>query len=101
MSADTILPQLLELICDLYDDSQDFPDRTDDAQLWYNRGYANGVIHALHHLGYARHVAAALEADAQDRARARRPCPGVRPTVTAGKWGGKRPLSSWQGVRAC
>jgi len=66
MSTDTILPQLLELICDLYDDSQGFLDRTDDAQLWYNRGYANGVIHALQRLGYARHVAAALELDAPD-----------------------------------
>jgi len=66
MSTDTILPQLLELICDLYDDSQGFSDRTDDAQRWYNRGYANGVIHALQHLGYARHVAAALELDAPD-----------------------------------
>ncbi len=66
MSADAILPQLLELICDLYDDSQGFLDRTDDAQFWYNRGYANGVIHALQRLGYTRHVAAALELDVQD-----------------------------------
>jgi hypothetical protein len=66
MSADTILPQLLELICDLYDDSQGFPDRTDDAQLWYNRGYANGVIHVLDLLGYARHVAGALDPDPED-----------------------------------
>ncbi len=66
VSADALLPRLLELICDLYDDSQDFPDRTDDAQLWYNRGYANGVIHALQCLGYMRHIAAALEPDAPD-----------------------------------
>lgn len=65
MSSDTVLSQLLELICDLYDDSQGFLERTDDAQLWYNRGYANGVIHALDRLGYARHVAAALEPDAE------------------------------------
>jgi len=66
VNAETLLPQLLELICDLYEDSRGFLDRTDDAQLWYNRGYANGVIHALHHLGYARHVASALEPDGQD-----------------------------------
>jgi hypothetical protein len=66
VSIDAILPQLLELICDLYEGSQDYLDRTDDAQLWYNRGYANGVIHALELLGYARHVAGALEPDAQD-----------------------------------
>lgn len=66
MSADTILPRLLELICDLYDDSQGFLDRTQDAQSWYNRGYANGVIHSLEQLGYARHVAAALDPDPPD-----------------------------------
>jgi len=66
VSSDEILPQLLELICDLYDGSQGLLERTDDAQLWYNRGYANGVIHALVLLGYARHVAAALEPDPRD-----------------------------------
>lgn len=66
MNTDTLLPRLLELICDLYEDSQGFLDRTNDAQLWYNRGYANGVIQALPSLGYARHVASALESDGSD-----------------------------------
>lgn len=66
VSADTVLPQLLELICDLYDETRDFLDRTDDAQLWYNRGYANGVIYALDRIGYARQVASALEPDAEN-----------------------------------
>jgi len=66
MSAPTVLPQLLELICDLYDDTEGFLDRTDDAQLWYNRGYANGVIHALDRLGYAEHVAGVLDSDAEN-----------------------------------
>jgi hypothetical protein len=62
----TVLPQLLELICDLYEDTEGFLDRTGDAQLWYNRGYANGVIHALERLGHARAVASALEPDPVD-----------------------------------
>ena len=66
VSADTLLPQLLELICDLYEGSEGFLDRADDAQLWYNRGYANGVIQALELLGYARHVAGSLDPDPQD-----------------------------------
>ena len=66
MTAETVLPQLLELICDLYDDSEGYLDRADDAQLWYNRGYANGVIDALDRLGYSRHVVSALEPDARD-----------------------------------
>jgi hypothetical protein len=66
VSDEQVLPRLLELICDLYDGSQGFLERTDDAQLWYNRGYANGVIQALDSLGYARHVAGALDTDAGD-----------------------------------
>lgn len=66
MSAATILPQLLELICDLYDDADDFLDRMDDVQIWYNRGYANGVIHALGQLGYAKQVRSVLDPDAED-----------------------------------
>jgi hypothetical protein len=66
MRAATVLPRLLELICDLYDDSQGFLDRTDELQLWYNRGYANGVIRALDCMGYARHVCGALEPDPED-----------------------------------
>jgi hypothetical protein len=66
VTSDTLLPQLLELICDLYEGSEGFLDQTGDAQQWYNRGYANGVIHALDLLGYARHVAGALEPDAED-----------------------------------
>lgn len=95
-----MLPQLLELICDLYDDSQGFLDRPDDIQRWYNykRGVcANGVILALQRLGYARHVAVAPGSDAPDPITGHEtlPCPalGVRPTVPAGKWGGKRPIS--------
>lgn len=66
MSDAFVLPQLLELICHLYDDTEGFLDRTDDAQLWYNRGYANGVIHALGHLGYAKQVAGVLDSDGED-----------------------------------
>ena len=66
MNTDTLLPRLLELTCNLYEDSQGFLDRTDNTQLWYNRGYANGVIQALHRLGYARHVASTLESDGSD-----------------------------------
>lgn len=66
MNAPAVLPRLLELICDLYDDTQGFLERTDDLQLWYNRGYANGMIHALGRLGYARHIDAVLAADADD-----------------------------------
>ena len=55
--SDTVLPQLLELICDLYDETRDFLDRTDDAQLWYNRGYADGMVKAMAALGFVGELA--------------------------------------------
>lgn len=64
-SASTVLPQLLKLLCDLYDDTGDFLDRTDDAQLWYNRGYANGMIHALSRLGYGAEVESVIDPDGE------------------------------------
>ena len=46
-----ILTQLIRLLRDLYGETQGFLDRQDDAQLWYNRGYANGMVMALRELG--------------------------------------------------
>ena len=65
MNAANVLSRLLDLICDLYDDTEGFVERTDDLQIWYNRGYANGMIHALGRLGYGKHVAAAVDPDAE------------------------------------
>jgi hypothetical protein len=47
-----ILIQLLQLLRDLYGETRGFLDRPDDAQLWYNRGYADGMIQAMRDLGY-------------------------------------------------
>jgi len=60
---DDILPQLLTLICDLYEDTEGFLERGDDAQLWYNRGYANGMIEALAELGYRAQVQSLVDPD--------------------------------------
>jgi hypothetical protein len=62
----SVLPALLDLICDLYRETEGFFDRRDDAQLWYNRGYANGMIEALAALGHAEQVARVVEPDAPD-----------------------------------
>jgi hypothetical protein len=56
----------MTLIFDLYEDTQGFLERTDDAQLWYNRGYANGMIEALDDLGFRAQVASLVEPDATD-----------------------------------
>ncbi|MEA3275231.1 MAG: hypothetical protein U9Q81_08080 [Pseudomonadota bacterium] len=65
-SDDLILPQLLELLCDLYQDTEGFLERTDEAQLWYNRGYANAMIDTLSRMGYAKQVTGAVDPDAAD-----------------------------------
>jgi hypothetical protein len=44
---DELLRQLLDLIDQLRQDSGEFLDEPGDQQLWYNRGYANGVVLAL------------------------------------------------------
>jgi hypothetical protein len=46
-----LLDQLLALIQRLYGETDGFLSAPDDQQLWYNRGYANGMIKALRDLG--------------------------------------------------
>ena len=63
---DPVLDQLLELIVSLYSESEGFLEDPGDQQLWYNRGYANGIIKALREMGYAGRLAPELKADADD-----------------------------------
>jgi hypothetical protein len=42
-----LLQQLCDLIGKLRQESDDFREQHQDAQLWYNRGYANGMVLAL------------------------------------------------------
>lgn len=60
---DTILAKLLTLIGDLYEDTEEFLERSDDAQLWYDRGYANGMIEALRALGHGAEIERLVEPD--------------------------------------
>jgi len=63
---DALLNRLLELIHRLYSETEGFLDDAADQQLWYNRGYANGMLKALRELGYGERLAADLEADPHD-----------------------------------
>lgn len=58
-----ILTQLMELLRDLYGETEGFLDRPDDAQLWYNRGYANGMVSALRELGHGDALPSELDLD--------------------------------------
>lgn len=43
--------QLIQLLRSLYGETQGFLDRPEETQLWYNRGYANGMVLGLRELG--------------------------------------------------
>ena len=47
---EALLHQLLDLIDQLRNDTRGFLDEPGDQQLWYNRGYANGMLLALQRL---------------------------------------------------
>ena len=68
-SEDPLITRLLELARELTEESEGYLDRQDDAQLWYNRGYANGMLGALQALGYGAEANAVIESDCYDAAR--------------------------------
>lgn len=63
---EAILERLLTLIERLQAETEGFYARPEQEQLWYNRGYANGMIGALHTLGYGDAVRTRVQADAPD-----------------------------------
>lgn len=61
-----LLERLLCLVERLYAESEDYAEHPEQEQLWYNRGYANGMLQALRELGYADAIAGRIAADAVD-----------------------------------
>ena len=66
VSQAALLERLLSLIQRLYTETDGFLDRPEDPQLWYNRGYANGMIEVLTERGHTDVVLANLKPDAAD-----------------------------------
>lgn len=66
-----ILAHLIGLLRDLYGKTQGFLDRQDEPQLWYDRGYANGMVLALRALGHGDVLPADLAPDPDGEAWAR------------------------------
>jgi hypothetical protein len=62
----SVLDQLIQVVQELHDETRDFLNQADDQQLWYNRGYANGVTHALDELGFAPYLDQKLKRDPPD-----------------------------------
>lgn len=52
MSGMSVIEQLAGLVERLYQDSEEYVQNPSDAQLWYDRGYANGMVAFLNALGY-------------------------------------------------
>lgn len=49
----SVIDKLTGLIEKLYAETQGYEDNPSDAQLWYNRGYANGVVAYFRKNGFA------------------------------------------------
>jgi len=49
----SVIDKLVGLVERLYLETEDYIDNPSDAQLWYNRGYANGVVAYLQAQGAA------------------------------------------------
>jgi hypothetical protein len=58
----SMLERLIRIAQDLYAETGGYLDDPSDQQLWYNRGYANGILSALEELGYGTAVDDAIEA---------------------------------------
>ena len=52
MSDYELVQQLIDLVSRLYDETSGFLNTPEDQQLWYNRGYANGIVKVLDESGY-------------------------------------------------
>lgn len=61
----SIINKLSDLIERLYDETDGYIDNPADAQIWYNRGYANGLVAYFRAHGYETQLPA-LNFDAAD-----------------------------------
>ena len=61
-TTENMLPRLLQVVRELYAETVDLSESESELQLWYNRGYADGVISGMKGLGYAREIGEAVDA---------------------------------------
>jgi hypothetical protein len=58
-----LLERLLLILARLHTESEGYFDHPEQEQLWYNRGYADGMLQALRDLGYAAAIQGRIPAD--------------------------------------
>ncbi|MBT3033303.1 MAG: hypothetical protein AB2653_15695, partial [Candidatus Thiodiazotropha endolucinida] len=51
--SEEILQRLLQVVQDLYAETASLTENDSELQLWYNRGYADGMVEAMQKLGYS------------------------------------------------
>ncbi len=73
-----ILSRLIDLMTGLYAETDGFLDHPDEAQGWYNRGYANGIGSALVDLGHGVALRQACTLDPSDISEAHLGLPWAR-----------------------
>jgi hypothetical protein len=61
----SVIDQLVALVKELYVESENYAENPSDVQLWYNRGYANGIVRFLNARGYTDETNH-LKLDAED-----------------------------------
>ncbi len=67
-----VINQLIDLVARLYNETEGYMEQQDDSQLWYNRGYANGVVKALQDAGFDKMLQAKVTLEANDTAEEQR-----------------------------
>jgi hypothetical protein len=60
LKTDELLERLLQLAQDLYTESAELSETESELQLWYNRGYADGMVRRINDLGYRQEVSSVL-----------------------------------------
>jgi hypothetical protein len=60
------IDKLVNLVERLYGETEGYLEEQSDAQLWYNRGYANGMVSALKQAGHGETLASRLTLDAEE-----------------------------------
>ena len=52
----SVIDKLAALVERLYKESENYSENPSDVQLWYNRGYANGIVSFLKARGHADEI---------------------------------------------
>ena len=62
-TTENVLPRLLQVVRDLYAETVGLSETESELQLWYNRGYADGMVSGMKDLGYTREISEAIDAE--------------------------------------